>query len=131
MEGGFTWANSIPLMELLGFVFLTGVIVTKVGALRQDLRDMKKDFEDKIKDVKTDLRKDIKDIEDEGTKFVSEVRRSLTEKISEVKRDLERSAESQGKRIGEVEIEARAAAKAIAVQMELTGRHAAIPREVK
>jgi len=116
VEGGFTWAGSISLMSLLIAVFGAGVVVTKVNAMRQDIRDLKKDLLDKIKEV-----------EEDGIKHISEIRKNLVEQISEVKKDLQRSSEDQGKRIGELEAEQRGTK----VRMELTGRHPAAPHEVR
>lgn len=116
MESGFTWANSISLMSLLVAVFGAGVLVTKVNGLRQDLHELK-----------TDLLKKIKEVEDDYLRHMSEVRRNLTEKVTDLKNDVERSSEDQGSRIGELEAEARAAK----VRIEMTGRHLAVPQEVK
>lgn len=115
MDGGITWANSIPLMSLLVAVYAAGVAVTKINTMKQEVRDLKADLEKAIKAVKED-----------DLKHVSEIRSNLMEKIGEIKKDHERSSEDQGKRIGELE----AAGRETKVRMELTGRHA-VPHEVK
>jgi hypothetical protein len=113
MDG--TWANSIPLLSLLVAVFSAGIVVTKVNSMRQDIRDLK-----------DDLLKKIKEVEDDGEKRVSEIKKDLIERIHDLKRDHERSSEDQGKRIGDLE----ANAKAARVHMELTEKHFAIPHEI-
>ena len=115
-----TWASSIPLVSLLFAVFSAGVVVTQVRSMKEMLRELKKDLVDKIEKV-----------EDDGVKHTSEVRRNLVEKISELKGDFERSSEDQGKRIGNLEAEQRAEQRASQVRDELTGRHSAVPREVR
>ena len=116
----FTWANSIPLVSILVACFTAGVVVTKVNTMKQDIRDMKKELLDSIKKV-----------EEDGLKHVSEIRRNLLEQILEVKKDHQTSSKDQGTRLGEVEAKIREAAKETQVRMELTGRHHAVPQEVK
>jgi gas vesicle protein len=115
----FTWASSIPLVSILVACFTAGVVVTKVNSMKQEIRDLKKDLLDRIKEV-----------EDDALKHVSEIRRNLAEQISEVKKDLQRSSESQGSRLGELEAVVREAKKEAQVRLEMTGRHS-IPQEIK
>ena len=113
MDG--TWAGSIPLMSLLVAVFSAGIVVTKVNSMSKDIRDLKED-----------LLKKIKEVEDDGEKYASDIKKDLVERIHELKRDHERSSEDQGKRIGNLEADA----KATRVHMEMTEKHYAIPHEI-
>jgi hypothetical protein len=95
------WANAIPLVTLLGVVFSAGFFVSELRAMHRDLKDHRDEDDKKFKEIKDDF----------------------NTKLSELKTELDTSSTDQGRRIGNLEAEQRAMAKADDVRREFSGRH--------
>jgi hypothetical protein len=95
------WANAIPLVTLLAVVFGAGIFVSELRSVRRDFKAHQEDDEKNFEDLKKDFNL----------------------KISELKSDFHNSSTDQGRRIGELVAEQKAAGRAEEVRREFTGRH--------